>query len=297
MQGKVKSLFVLILALFMQISNETKAQGRFGFSLGGGLVLYNGDLSERSFNPFIKTKIYKPFVRAGINYKIFPRIEASLSFMYGHLEGADSLAKEKDNVLRNESFKSVIEELSLTFEYHFLTWGRLTPFVFAGAGVFHFNPTAELNGIRFELQPLGTEGQYINSANGLYPSPYKLTQASVPVGIGVYYMISESWMLKLDYANHFTFTDYIDDVSRIYPDSASFAQAPNGQLAVLLSNRRLDTIYPDEKRPRGNSNYNDGFTHIGLSIFFYPGKNNNNAYGQRKKGKSSKKNSCPAFGS
>jgi hypothetical protein len=300
MQGKIKSFYLLlIIAACMQFGNEATAQGRLGYFIGGGLMLYNGDLTEKSLNPLAATKIYKPFIRAGINYVIVPKFEASLSFMYGHVEGADSLATEKDNIIRNQSFKSVIEELSLTFEYHLFTYGHWTPFVFAGAGIFHFNPTAELDGIRFELQPIGTEGQNINSGSNIYPAPYKLTQLSLPVGIGVYYRINESWMLRLDYANHFTFTDYIDDVSQIYPDSAALAKAPNGQLAVMLSNRRLDTLYPDEKRSRGNPKYNDGFAHIGLAVSFYPGRGNGKAHGQGTNSKSFKRKSlnCPGFGS
>lgn len=286
------------LLLFSQL---VFSQGRLGFLAGGGVVFYNGDLNEKTTKIISPSKVFKPFFRLGLNYRIGNRLESSLSYFYGNIGGADSLAQENDNRLRNLSFKSYIHQISLQFEYHLFSVyksSRINPFIFAGVGVFQFNPTAVLNGITYELQPIGTEGQYLNAVN--YSSPYKLTQMSLPIGIGIYFQLSKYWRLKIDYTNHFTFTDYLDDVSTIYPDSTILSYGPNGALAVALSSRRLDG-YPPKDRSRGNSKFNDSFSDIGVTLLYNPGqlhigrgKNANKAHRnyQRFKGR---KTLCPDF--
>lgn len=246
------------------------SQGRAGYLAGTGIMYYNGDINEKSDKIISHNKVFKPFFRGGINYRISKRMEASLAILYGNIAGADSLATEKDNRFRNQSFRSVIEELSLQLEYHLFSVYRkkhLNPFVLAGIGVFHFNPQAQLNGTWYDLQPVGTEGQNLG---GNYPKPYSLTQLSFPIGIGIYYQLNDHWRIRLDYTQHMTMTDYLDDVSTNYPDLNALANAPNGALAVALSNRTLS----GEPRPggsRGNPKFKDNFSQIGITVIYNPG--------------------------
>lgn len=295
-------LKITLTILFTTAFYFSFSQGRTGYLAGTGVIYYNGDLNEKSDKIISPSKVFKPFFRIGLNYRLTNRIESSLSFFYGNIAGADSLARENDNKLRNQSFKSVIEEISLQFEYHLFGVYRkrlLNPYIFAGAGVFHFNPTTEYEGVVYDLQPIGTEGQYIGS--GAYPKPYKLIQVSLPVGIGLYFQLNDHWRLKIDYANHFTFTDYLDDVSTRYPDSTILANSPHGALAVALSSKRLDG-YPFPNRSRGNPQYKDSYSHIGITVIYNPGElstgrgygSQKNSYG-KKGGRKKKKNSCPAY--
>jgi len=292
---------LFITFLFLILSTVSFSQGRTGYFIGGGIIFYNGDLNERTTKVFSAGKVFKPAIFAGINYRLEKRTEVSLQVLYGNIGGADSLASEKDNRTRNLSFQSVITELSLQLEYHLFSFYRermLNPFIFAGGGIFHFNPVAELNGVNYDLQSVGTEGQYI--ANSDYPQPYKLTQFSIPVGIGIYFQLHPNWRIKIHYANHFTFTDYLDDVSNIYPDSTLLANSPAGQIAVSLSNRRLTGNYPVTHVERGNPSLNDSFSDIGISIIYNPGASGNGkGYGsgyKKTSGKKIKKNNlCPAY--
>jgi uncharacterized protein DUF6089 len=291
-----------ITFLMMLMFGASFSQGKSGYFAGAGVIFYNGDLNERTTKIISPGKVFKPFITAGLNYRLGKRTELSLGFLYGTIGGADSLASEKDNRTRNLSFKSVIEELSLQFEYHLFNvyrQRRLNPYVFAGGGVFHFNPITELNGVKYALQPVGTEGQY--TGNDKYSKPYKLTQFSIPVGIGLYFQLNPHWRLKIYYANHFTFTDYLDDVSTIYPDSFLLANAPNGQLAVSLSNRRLKSGYPNEKASRGNPSLNDSFANIGITIIYNPGELKgarsfgSGRFKHKNKGRFNKNTLCPAY--
>src|SRR6185436_14515706 len=104
--------------LFMFLFSCSFSQGKLGYFAGTGVVYYNGDINEKSNKIISPGKIFKPFLRVGISYRVSSRIETSLGFFYGNIGGADSLATEQDNRTRNLSFQSVIEELSLQLEYH-----------------------------------------------------------------------------------------------------------------------------------------------------------------------------------
>ncbi|OFY97407.1 MAG: hypothetical protein A3K10_02530 [Bacteroidetes bacterium RIFCSPLOWO2_12_FULL_31_6] len=141
-----------------------------------------------------------------------------------------------------------------------------TPYLLAGIGIFNFNPMVQINNEWIELQPLGTEGQFISSGN--YPDPYKLWQINLPLGFGISYKITKAIEINLDATYHKTFTDYIDDVSGNYPNMVDLANTTNGDLAIILSNR--SGVYVDETTPRGNPKAMDGFVNFDLSITIYP---------------------------
>lgn len=277
-------------------------QGRTGYMLGAGVVYYNGDLGEKSAIMIPPAKLLNLYGKVGLSYKLSNRIEATLSYLKGSIEGADSLADEKDNKARNQSFKSPIDEISLGLEFnlnrfHFLR--RANPFILAGGGIFKFNPKAYLDGAWYELQPVGTEGQYV--PGGIYEAPYKLTQFDYHLGLGVAFQLADHWRLKLEFVNHFTFTDYLDDVSGPYPDSSLLAASPAGQLALLLSNRRLLQTFWPRGANRGNAKQKDSFVRLGLTLVYNPGaiyQSKKSGYGGKgiNKGKRRKaKDNCAPF--
>jgi hypothetical protein len=263
------NLFLFLVLGFQQFVN---AQGNTGYLAGTGIIWYQGDLSEKMDKVFSKTSSYKPFIRLGLVKRIFSHAEMSFNFMHGNVAADDAKATEKDNLIRNQSFKSSINELALHFEFSLRNLNRrpfINPFIYGGAGVFRFNPKAEYNGRWYELQPLGTEGQNISEVT--FNKPYSLNGISFPVGVGIAFHPSPKWRIRLDYGHHKTNTDYIDDVSTFYVDSALLASAPYGQLTVALANRRLEPTYPPAGRSRGNSKMKDSYSHIGISVIYNPG--------------------------
>ena len=58
----------------------------------------------------------------------------------------------------------------------------LTPYVFAGIALYHFNPyTTDTSGTKYFLKPLSTEGEgFVQGKNN-----YNLTQLAIPFGAGV----------------------------------------------------------------------------------------------------------------
>ena len=151
----------------------------------------------------------------------------SANLNYGEISGADSISKA--NRLRNLSFRSPIVELSGQLEfnfYQFYATGVIephswTPYVYTGLSGFYFNPQAYYKGSWVDLQPLGTEGQ---GALPGAPKPYSRVSAAIPIGGGIKWHISQYLNINLHCSFQTTFTDYLDDVSSVYPDLDALTQ-------------------------------------------------------------------------
>jgi len=271
---------------------SVSAQSRVGFLAGIGIMRYNGDVGKLRNKIIDPPEVINLYGKIGVSYVLGGHAEATLNFMHGTVEDADSLSDNKDQLVRNQSFKSPVDELSLQLELSLIDLNRaprVNPYLIVGAGAFRFNPKAELGGSWFELQPLGTEGQNLHESG--YASPYSRTAFSFLLGGGLSFRLAPAWRLKLEAAYHLTTTDFLDDVSTAYPDSQLLAATPNGALAVQLSNRRLEPFFPPAGRSRGNPDSKDSFLHIGIVVVFNPG--GLGAAGGRRRGG----DRCPAFGS
>ncbi len=83
-----------------------------------------------------------------------------------------------------------------------------------GIGIFTFNPEARFGGDEWiDLQPLGTEGQWLADPENRYPEPYELTQFNIPFGGGLRFRLSRRWDMEVEIGWRKTFTDYLDDVA------------------------------------------------------------------------------------
>jgi hypothetical protein len=258
---------VLILLLPFLLQFESKAQELYrsevGIFLGGSY--YTGDLNPNKH--FLQTKF-----AGGIlyRYNITPRWAFKVSALIGGLEGSD--AKSKANVDRNLSFKSHIFDFSTQIEFNFLQYilgdkkHFISPYIFAGLSVFNFNPKANLNGTTYALHPLGTEGQGTTMEGK--GKPYSLTSIAIPFGLGLKISPARFMSIGLEWGIRKTFTDYIDDVSTVYPEDQATFEAENGPAAYALS----DLSLPVESRgthgglERGNPRTKDWYVFTGLTV-------------------------------
>ncbi|MEI6852933.1 MAG: DUF6089 family protein, partial [Bacteroidota bacterium] len=201
-------------------------------------------------------------------YNITPRWAFKVTALIGGLEGSD--AKSKANVERNLSFRSYIFEFSPQIEFNFLQYilgdkkHFISPYIFAGASVFNFNPQANLNSTWYSLHGLGTEGQGTTLEGK--KNPYSLTSISIPFGIGVKISPARFLSLGLEWGIRKTFTDYIDDVSTVYADPVILA-AENGPEAAALADRSL-TPGNHTDLARGNPRTKDWYVFTGLTACF-----------------------------
>lgn len=276
---------IIIILSLVSAGLSSHSQSRMFFSLSGGILYYNGDLNDKSIVP--STHIFRNYGNVSIGAHITRHLNVQLNYYHGSVEGVDSLTKESDNKKRNLSFESRIDEISMLFSLSLFsnrTKRLAIPYVFAGGGIFFFNPKARYYGSNpdyygqlIALQPLGTEGQYLTE--GEHPAPYKLYQAVIPVGIGTYIRINPKWRVKIEFAEHFTFTDYLDDASGKYPDMDALAQTPKGDLAVYFSDRRKTKSPLNPKGyNRSNATRNDNYIHVGIGIVYNPQRQNPTRY-------------------
>ena len=233
-----------------------------------GASYYTGDLNPSGhFNRFTR-----PAAGALYRMNFNPRISMKGIFSYGNIEGDDAYAKEESQRNRNLSFKSKLYEIAVEGEFNFLPFvignkktSITTPYVFAGVGVFHFDPQGYYQGRWYKLQQLGTEGQGTTFTN---KKTYSLTQFSIPFGVGLKINTSKLIGVNLEWGLRKTFTDYLDDVSGSYVDPVLLA-SEKGTVAAALSDKSLTKEGgSDTGRQRGNSFTNDWYVFTGIIITF-----------------------------
>ncbi len=258
--------FSFLLLIVLVISTDLKAQFS-EFGVLGGLSFYMGDL-----NPDIPFKQAMPAGGAFYRYNFNDRFSVRGTFTAGYLKGDDAKSTTQAQVDRNLSFESWLFDFAITGEFNFFKYAPgdmkhpITPFLFGGIAVFKFNPVSKASdGHKYELQPLGTEGQGTTA----YPDrkEYSLTTASIPFGIGVKANLTKRFTLGIEWGMRFAFTDYLDDVSGTYA-SPNVVQAERGDIAHELANRSNILNGDIEGRQRGNSKTNDwySFALVSLSI-------------------------------
>jgi hypothetical protein len=238
-----------------------------GFMLGASN--YKGELSRHSMN----TDFLHPAAGFFYRHNWDRRWSWKIELNYGRISGDDAEANTPFELDRNLSFYSDILEISPMIEFNFIPFetGRsdypFTPYLFTGIALFHFNPKAKFQGDVYKLQPLGTEGQGVNGIK-----PYKRVQISLPIGGGLKISLGQIG-IGIELGARRTYTDYLDDVSTIYPDMNALL-LNNGPVAVALSDRsfsRLDTSsigIPVYQKQRGNSTDKDWYLFGGITIFW-----------------------------
>ena len=249
---------LLVFISFFSLNAQRWKSERNTIVAGVGMTHFLGDLGGgakeaahffgvRDIN-FAKTR---PVVGAMFRYRIIEEVAAKAGISWGILAASDENSGSEDRKLRNLSFTSNIIQFSLHGEYYFIkeksnprysfsslrSIRNFSAYVFTGVAVTYFNPKAELDGTKYDLQPLGTEGQGI----GDNPALYSKIAIGWPVGLGAKFGLTKnlaigleaaaatgyppSWLLSSLVVNDcgaITLTqDLTNSVTRIYPKDVS----------------------------------------------------------------------------
>ena len=241
-------------------------QAQWNVNLFGGFSNYNGDLQSQNYT----TQQSHLSFGAGIQYDLNPHFSLLSNLTYGKVGASDSYSPFADLRARNLSFETNIGEWNVLVEYNLfdLRDHRVTPYVFVGAAVFHFNPYAyDTTGKKVYLRPLSTEGEGLSQYPGR--KEYALTQVSIPFGGGIKYRISDRIVIAYEIGMRKTFTDYLDDVSTRYVDQGTLLAARGGE-AVEMAYRGNQLAkgnpYPAAGTIRGGSNKKDWYYMSGLRV-------------------------------
>ena len=255
----MKSFLVFLLTMF--ITTGTFAQ-KFSVDLYGGVSRYLGDLQDQSLS-FSQAHLAGGI---GVSYTLSDHFSLRTGVLFGKLSGDDKLGRNKQ---RNLNFTSSLTDIHLGLQYYILPLGQrsLAPYVFAGVGLYHFNPyTHDTSGTKYYLRPLSTEGQGFIEGKDYY----ELTQFNVPFGAGVKLSLSENLNVGLEVGLRKLFTDYVDDVSGVYVDQAQLL-ANRGQAASDLAFRgdelKDGAPYPAAGTLRGGKS-KDWYYFTGLTLSF-----------------------------
>ncbi len=269
MRHLILTAFIITLA-FCSFGQKVEV----GIMAGG--MFYNGDLTEKPLNPELHLA-GGMFLRINMNN----RVSLKGNVLLGSISGTDIGATSTTRHLRNLSFSSKISEFAAEIEVNLVDnyreKGRRTtcvPYLFAGINVFHFNPQADLRDsstgkvTRYELQPLGTEGQGLTK----YPDlkRYNLNSFAFPLGAGLKFHIGDYLTLGLEFGMRKTLTDYLDDVSGFYAEN-DLITAQYGPTAGRLADRSPEVVpgYENPKNTiRGNPSNQDWYGFGGVLVSY-----------------------------
>lgn len=227
------ALFIWILS---SLGLASYGQGELG--LIAGFSNYQGDLPSYNIEDGIKVKLGPVFGVHG-GHELNKTFQVRADLLYTRLSGDDALADNMATKSRNLDFFAPLIQLAVGLDYNLLGFspkaGKIfTPFASVGASFFYFNPRTKYDGEKVSLQPLGTEGQFLDD----YPDqkPYSRFQPSLQFGGGLKYLVSENLILALEGMLSYTFTDYLDDASTIYITYPELLEKA-GPLTAALANR------------------------------------------------------------
>jgi hypothetical protein len=255
-----KLLFILLVAIFplLGMAQSFYTSTEYGVSIGGSQ--YFGDLNDRygfkTPNPSIGV-----FTRIHLNPYISVRIGANGT----QLSYDDKLSNNTFNKTRNLNFRSTIVEAAIFTEFNFFRFvtgeenSRWTPYLVGGAGIFYYDPYTFLNGRRYYLRTMGTEGQFA----GYGDRGYSNTSFMFPVGAGFKYWLRPGLNFGFEISSRLTLTDYIDDVSATYVGADKFQATAGSESPELALQDRSVEISPTALgrvgKQRGNSSSKDQY--------------------------------------
>ncbi len=242
-------------------------------------VNYFGDL-----NTNLRLNRIGPATGMGFRYNFNNRICGKLSGNIGRVEAFDSDSPNLYERARNLHFRSVVADAAAQMEFNFLPYvhgsldNKWTPYLFLGLGVTYSDPKAQLDGTWYELRPLGTEGQFKGEE-------YYTVSGGWVYGAGIKLDLSYEWSLNIDISARRLFSDYLDDVSTVYPDAEDVSDL-RGDLSTRFIDRSGELYERDPSfftrnnleapigipgRQRGNSKLNDTYVYLGIGIYYYFG--------------------------
>jgi len=257
-------------------------QAQQGAEFGGfvGVSHYFGDLNTNY-------RVTDPKFAFGLvgRYNFNERIALKLAGSVGKIAASDANSNNTFEKRRNLNFQSSISDVSAQIEFNFLPLFHgskdqfFSPYLFAGFSITRFNPQTEYcenspttpieqcpGSIKLaDLRPLGTEGQFQGEE-------YYTTSGALAFGAGLKVSINYEWSINVELSARRMFTDYLDDVSGVYPEQNDLENL-RGPLSIALSDRSLPT--PEQigepGRQRGNNQSKDALAFLTVGIVYYFG--------------------------
>lgn len=219
---RIKIIATLFLALVTGMAGYSQRWKliRYELVMGAGTTNVFGDIGggiDRN-NWFgikdIRLDATRPSFLLALRYKFYQNLAGRFTLFYGMGAGTDAGAV---NEYRGYSFTTTIIEPSVVAEYYFISeerrlksaaiysrrgminnYSRIGAYVFGGVGGAYFNP--KVSGV----QP-GSPAEWI--------SGYTPVTVVLPAGLGIKYILSETWMVGFELGGRLSLSDFIDGYS------------------------------------------------------------------------------------
>ncbi|QRR04232.1 porin family protein [Dyadobacter sandarakinus] len=280
----MKRNYTLLWALLMLSGVNVSAQKRnlsghkyinpFGvLSLTGGLGIayYTGDLRD---GVNMKHLGLGPSISLGALYRLTEHVSARGELRFYQVSADQKYSKNYQN---NLSFRTRNPDLNIGIQaelFSFNNQPKVNPYLFGGLGFTLLNPKAKLDNQWYKLAPLRTEGV-----------KYSRLPLVFTAGIGVSVKTTNRLSLGAELCNNFVNSDYLDDVSTVYPNPDLLP----GDLARRLSDRAPE-IGEQPRQPgwnRGSAKNKDSYLFLQMRATYL--------IGNRQQALERKKTRCPKF--
>lgn len=281
MTRKLLLSVALFLAIFQQCAcgqGRSKFGGRYtdpfgilSLTGGAGVAYYMGDLSD---GVNMKHLGLGPSISLGALYRLTEHVSARGELRFYQVSGDQKYSKNYQN---NLSFKTFNPDINLGLQADLFAYNRhapINPYLFGGVGVTYLSPKARLDGTWYSLPELTTEGV-----------KYKRMPLVFTAGIGVSFKTTDRLSLGLELCNNFVNSDYLDDVSTVYP---------NPDLLPSDIARRLSDRAGEIGEPLRQPGWNRGSAKSKDSYLFFQARATY-LIGNRAQNQERKKTRCPKF--
>ncbi|HRG11038.1 MAG TPA: DUF6089 family protein, partial [Cyclobacteriaceae bacterium] len=246
------------------LAESAMAQSFYAIRKNRSLILVAGTGTSTYFGELANPGDYfdaKLNISAGLQYYLTPQISLRSEVNWFTLQGSDADSDDSERKQRNLSFRSRNVEFNVTGIINLFANGNryyrrpyFNVYGFGGVGLLYFNPKAELNGTWHALQPLQTEGV-----------KYSRVTPVIPFGLGVRLKFGPNMNIAIEGGYRKIFTDYLDDVSTVYPVQSSLAS----DIARSLSVRYDNVPAGIEGLQRGNPSSDDGYMMVNVKLEYY----------------------------
>jgi hypothetical protein len=256
--------YLLLLVGLLSLSSAGFAQspsrfvraeepGNLAISVGGGLANYRGDLNK---NRAFRAGEIGLAAAIGLYYRLSDHLTGRGEVQLLRLSGSQRNTTDTSN---NLSFRSTNPQLTAGLLFELLPASArpvVNPYLAVGAGLTYLSPQARYQDGWVSLPQLKTEGE-----------PYRRLAALVYGGIGLSVRVSRL-LLSVELAYTLPSSDYLDDVSTVYPYASSLATDQAVKLADRSPELGLPRHAPGDRRgmQAGNDTYLTGLFRVVIPL-------------------------------
>jgi hypothetical protein len=200
-----------------------KSKIEFGLLSGGSIFL--GTISKKGI-PFGND--INLLMGANINIMLTSNFSMGLNVESFKLSNSDATSNNNEQLARGMSFVTTMQSISPYLNYDFVDnrsyskGNKIKPSIGLGFDIVSFNPTGVYNGTVYNLQELGTGGQFADSTK----VPYAKLTFGYSLNFKLKYQFNKFNSIGLHMAYHISMSNYLDDVGAdAYPTIAAIKKS------------------------------------------------------------------------